>query len=84
MFYGVIVYMYYLDNRRHHAPHIHAEYQGAEVVIDITSGEVLEGDLPATKLKLVAAWVEIHRDELLADWSLAIRGEAIFRIEPLR
>ena len=22
-------------------------------------------------LKLVAAWVELHRDELLADWELA-------------
>ena len=63
---------------------MHVEYQGQEAVIAIPSGDVLEGDLPANKLKLVQAWIEIHGDELLADWSLAARGESIFRIEPLR
>jgi hypothetical protein len=40
--------------------------------------------LPPGKTKLVQAWIEIHREELMADWALASRGEAIFRIEPLR
>lgn len=31
-----------------------------EAVIAISSGEVLEGDIKANKLKLVQAWVEIH------------------------
>lgn len=84
MFYGVVVYMYFLDNRRHHCPHIHAQYQNTESVIDIETGELIEGDLPAAKLKLVLAWVEIHREDLLADWTLASRGEPIFRIDPLR
>jgi hypothetical protein len=53
-------------------------------VIDVQQGEVLEGELPPAKLKLVLAWVEIHRDDLLADWTLASRGEPLFRIEPLR
>jgi len=26
----------------------------------------------------------IHNDELMADWELAINGEAIFKIDPLR
>ena len=30
------------------------------------------------------AWVEIHKEELLADWKLAVLGEQIFKIEPLR
>jgi len=76
--------MYFLDNKRHHVPHIHAEYQGAEVVVDIQQGTVLEGELPPAKLKLVLAWVEIHRDDLLADWTLASRGQPLFRIDPLR
>lgn len=65
-------------------PHVHVEYQGAEAVVDIVAGALIDGELPPAKLKLVLAWVEIHRDELLADWSLASRGEPIFRIEPLR
>ncbi len=44
----------------------------------------LAGTLPAKQLKLVSAWVEIHEDELLADWQLAINGEPVFKIEPLR
>jgi len=30
------------------------------------------------------AWIEIHRDELLADWQLATSGEEVFKIEPLK
>jgi hypothetical protein len=26
MFYGIIVLMYYFDNRRHQQPHIHVQY----------------------------------------------------------
>ena len=33
---------------------------------------------------LVQAWIEIHRDELEADWQLAVNGEAVFKIEPLK
>jgi len=84
MFYGVIVSMYYLDSRQHHVPHIHVKYQDQEVVLSIPDGQVLEGKLKPNKLKLVQAWIEIHQEELLADWELASKGEAVFRIEPLR
>jgi hypothetical protein len=36
------------------------------------------------KSRLVQAWIEIHREELEADWQLAINGQEIFRIDPLR
>ncbi len=35
-------------------------------------------------MKLVKAWIEIHQEELMADWELASQGEQIFKIEPLR
>lgn len=35
-------------------------------------------------MKLVQAWIEIHNDELMADWELTIKGEAIFKIDPLK
>jgi len=47
-------------------------------------GEVLAGRLPSGKARLVQAWIEIHREELLADWQLAVNGEEMFKIEPLR
>jgi len=35
-------------------------------------------------MKLVQAWIEIHRDELVADWELAVSGQPPYKIEPLR
>jgi len=84
MFYGIIVSMYYLDTGQHNAPHIHAKYQDAEAVYGIPDGECLAGSLPPKKAKLVEAWIEIHREELMADWSLAVNGQPPHKIEPLR
>jgi len=84
MFYGIIVSMYFLDTRKHHLPHIHVKYQDQEVVIAIPNGEVLEGELKANRLKLVLAWIEIHQEELMADWELASHAQDVFKIEPLR
>ena len=84
MFYGIIVSLYYLDDKRHHRPHIHVKYQSDEAAIAIPEGEVLDGTLPPGKMRLVLAWVEIHKDELVADWELAVNGQQPFKIEPLR
>ena len=84
MFYGIIVSMYYFDNLRHKIPHIHVKYQEQEIFLSIPNGDVLEGDLKSNKMKLVQAWIEIHQDELLANWELASKGDQVFKIEPLR
>jgi hypothetical protein len=84
MFYGIIVLMYYFDNRQHHHPHIHVQYNDEEAVISIPDGEIIEGSLRRQKLRLVQAWVELHRDELMADWTLAINGQPVFKIDPLK
>jgi len=59
-----------MDTRQHHRPHLHVEYQGKQAVIAIPEGDVLDGDLPTKKLRLVQAWIAIHEDELMADWAL--------------
>ena len=84
MFYGIIISMMYMDNKQHAYPHIHADYQGQSVVLSIPEGEILAGDFPSKKLKLVRAWIEIHHESLLTDWELAVHGKTIFTIEPLR
>jgi hypothetical protein len=84
MFYGVIVLMYYFDNRKHHLPHIHVQYSDEEAVISIPEGNLMEGSLRSAKLKLVQAWIEIHQDELMADWELAVNGQQVFKIDPLK
>ena len=83
MFFGIIVRMYMERDSKHNIPHIHALYSGQEVVVTF-DGTVLEGSFPANKMKLILAWIEIHRDELQANWQLLLDGETTFKIEPLK
>jgi hypothetical protein len=75
--------MFYFDDKKHNLPHVHVEYQGEVAVIEIDSAEILVGNLPSKKLRLVQAWIEIHREELMADWKLATEGQEVFKIKPL-
>ena len=83
MFYGIIIRMYLLDTQNHNSPHLHARYAEFEASIGIGDGEVLAGQLPRKQLRLVQAWIELHRDELAADWALANAGELPYKIDPL-
>jgi shikimate kinase len=76
--------MYFKDNRQHKVPHIHVKYQEHEVVVSIPEGEVMGGSIPNSKMKLLQAWIELHKDELVADWELAVSGQHPYKIEPLR
>jgi hypothetical protein len=51
---------------------------------DGDDGTVLSGSLPPAKMKLTQAWIEIHREDLQADWRLAVSGEPVFKIDPLK
>ena len=76
--------MYYFDNQQHNTPHIHVHYQDESAVFEIPTGKLLEGSLPKNKKKLVDAWIEIHKEDLMADWRLATEGESVFKIAPLK
>jgi hypothetical protein len=59
-------------------------YQGSKASISIEEGSLLDGTFPPKQLKLVQAWIEIHKEDLQADWELAVAGEEPFRIAPLQ
>ncbi len=59
-------------------------YQDDEVIVEIPNGNILEGKIPHSKMKLLSAWVELHKDELMADWKLAVDGQKPYKIAPLR
>jgi len=84
MFYGIIIYMYFQDHDKHHTPHIHVRYQNSEAVFSIIDGSLIEGEIPLKKITLVKAWITIHEEELMANWNLAVEGNPIFKIEPLK
>lgn len=81
MFFGIVVRMFYQE---HNPPHIHVEYGDYRASYDIINGDVINGELPIAKDRLVRAWIEIHKDELLANWKLAEQQETLFKINPLQ
>ncbi|SHH49605.1 DUF4160 domain-containing protein [Clostridium grantii] len=83
MFYGIIIRMFCAP-KEHNPPHFHAYYQEYKALIDINTCEVIEGNLPKKQLKLVLAWAELRKEELLADWTLAMNSELPFKIDPLK
>jgi hypothetical protein len=83
MFYGIVIRMYFYDNRRHSVPHFHADYADHSAVYSIPDGHLLAGALPLRQERLVQAWLVLHSDELLADWYLAMSGQDLFGINPL-
>ena len=82
MFYGIIIRMYYAP-KEHPPPHFHAYYAEYKTIVDIRTCEISEGYFPTKQTKLILAWAELHKDELLADWKLLENGEEPFKIEPM-
>ena len=83
IFYGIIIKMYKENSGQHNRPHVHAEYSGDEVAVAL-DGEILDGEIPRAKMKLLDAWMELHREDLEANWKLLSDGEQFFRIDPLK
>ena len=72
-----------MHNKHHTLPHIHAKYAEFKASIAVSDGEILAGELPRKQLRLIQAWIELRRDELMADWELAVSGENPYKIAPL-
>jgi hypothetical protein len=83
-FFGIVVRMYHEAGQPHHQPHFHAKYQHHLAVYGIPPVELFSGSLPVRQRRLVEAWAELHREELLRNWNLLISGQLPDSIEPLR
>ena len=78
-FYGIIIGMYNVD---HNPPHFHVRYNDYRATIDIQTGEV-EGRLPRRVLNMVYEWLDLHKEELIANWQRMEKGEMMVEINPL-
>ena len=67
-FFGMVVKMFFLG-KEHGVAHIHVIYGEYAGVIDVATGEMLEGDLPHRALGMVSEWVSLHRAELMEMWN---------------
>ncbi len=81
-FYGILITMYPDD---HNPPHFHARYGEFKAMVNISSGDIIEGQMPNKALRLIQAWVEIHREELNKNWEESIKENPDFhKIDPLK
>lgn len=83
-YYGIVIALCQVKGGKQIAPFIFARCQGNEAGISITENQIIFGELPTAKRHLVQAWVEIHREELIANWEIGKQSGAFFRIDPLR
>ncbi|MFN2377312.1 MAG: DUF4160 domain-containing protein [Candidatus Binatia bacterium] len=79
-FLGIVVAMFY---REHAPPHFHARYRNREIRVNIRTSEVMSGSFNPRERRLLLAWLELHREELLEDWQLAQDRKPLKRIAPL-
>lgn len=79
-FFGIVIAMYFDD---HVPPHFHARYGSEQARFRIEPPGLLDGELPPRALGLVMEWARLHRDDLLADWERAQKGQPLANIEPL-
>ena len=52
-------------------------------MVAIEDDSLVSGKIGKKQLKLIAAWIEIHKESLLANWELCQKGEKPFTITPL-
>jgi hypothetical protein len=79
-FYGIVIRMFY---DHHNPPHFHVEYQDFEAIIEIEGG-IIKGEMPRRALKLIYDWLDLHKDELNANWLRCQTQETLFKIQPLK
>ena len=80
VFLGIVIRLFHDD---HNPPHIHIEYAEAEGIMEIASGKLLAGKLPARVLRLVEEWRLLHKGALQRAWGEAQTGKLPKRIPPL-
>jgi hypothetical protein len=83
MFYGIIIRMYFAPGENN-PPHFHVYYNEFKATLNLLTNEFIDTDLPSKQKRLVLAWVELHHEELMADWNLVMNGEDPFKIQPLQ
>lgn len=61
---GVRIFIY---SREHLPPHVHLYYGDDEAVLEIRTGKLLKGYLPAKKVRLVQDWLRIEENRVAVE-----------------
>ena len=67
-FYGMVIKVYFQQSE-HNPPHIYVIYGDFSGVLDIQTGQMIEGDLPKRSLMMAQEWTEAHKADLMQIWN---------------
>lgn len=81
-FFGITIYMYWFDVKRHKRAHIHAMHLNQQAIFDF-EGNCLAGNLGKRADRLVREFIDERREELKHAWEQAITGREIPWIKPI-
>lgn len=80
-FYGILIQMFWND---HAPPHFHALYAEHEVLIDVRTLEVMEGQMPRGRWLLCSnGRRNTAPNSCLEDWELCAHNQSPKKIRPL-
>jgi len=81
-FFGIVIYMYWFDTKRHKQPHIHAMHDHQQAVFDF-DGNCIAGNIGGRASRLVKEFVTERKVELTKAWELALQGKEVPWIKPI-
>ncbi|MGI6033289.1 MAG: DUF4160 domain-containing protein [Coriobacteriales bacterium] len=76
--YEGIKFVIHTAENGHNKPHLHASYQGREIVLEIPDGKILRGSLGNKKDKQTQKWVRTNADSLKKHWNELVAGVYMF------
>ena len=79
-FSGIEICLYFDD---HMPPHSHAIYNDLEGIFELSTFQMLEGNLPARVKGLVIEWATLHKQELIDNWNSLTKTGMYKKIAPL-
>ena len=77
-FFEIVILMYAKD---HGILHIHAKYQNHEAAFSVETSNMIVGEMPTKQRKLVEAWIELHREDIIKNHELIMQGKKVNVIE---
>jgi hypothetical protein len=78
-FAGIVITMYADE---HYPPHFHAKYGEFNALFTL-DGNLIEGDLPSKKRRMVEVWAELRYEQLLENWKLCQENRKPNKLQPL-
>lgn len=78
-FYGIVIKMFFKP-KEHEPSHIHALYGEYVGEFNISTFEMIQGDLPPKAQELVKEWLQLYTNELQNMWQTQI----IHKLPPLK